>query len=71
MSTKEIFHTVEEAATYLGLRPTTLNCWRVAGKGPRFVKFGRAVRYRDVDLQSYIKRSLRKSTSDPGLSVVE
>jgi predicted site-specific integrase-resolvase len=34
-----------EAAERLGLSVATLRAWRHRGKGPRFVRLGRAVRY--------------------------
>lgn len=43
-----------EAAVILGLSMNTLVNWRCQGKGPEFVKLGRAVRYRMSDLQKYI-----------------
>lgn len=46
--------TTEEAAPVLGLKPKTLEGWRVAGKGPAFCKIGRAVTYRLADLMSFM-----------------
>ncbi len=34
-----------ELATQLGIRVATLRKWRLFGRGPQFVRFGRAVRY--------------------------
>ena len=42
-----------EAASYLGLRPGTLEVWRSLGRGPRYRKFGRRVMYATFDLDSY------------------
>lgn len=54
----------ERAAEYLGLRPTTLNNWRVAGRGPRFVRIGNRVSYRQADLDAYLeKRTVETSDS--------
>lgn len=36
--------TERDAARLLGLSVATLRAWRLKGKGPRFVRFGRAVR---------------------------
>ena len=52
-----------EAATRLGVRTQTLARWRVEGRGPRFIKVGRAVRYRESDLERWIEERLRESTS--------
>jgi excisionase family DNA binding protein len=46
---------VREAAAYLGLSKSTLDKWRCAGKGPRYVKStDRAVRYDPEDLDAWI-----------------
>jgi excisionase family DNA binding protein len=55
--------TTQEAADLLGLKRTTLEAWRVRGCGPRFVKLGRAVRYRAADLDAWIESRTRTSTS--------
>ena len=52
----------EEAADYLGLQRTTLEAWRCRGGGPRFVKLGRAVRYRQADLDDWIESRVRDNT---------
>ncbi len=57
------FMTTKEAAAFMGLRSNTLEIWRLRGSGPQFVKFGRAVRYRLTDLESYIEAQTRQSTS--------
>jgi len=51
--TEGLFVNESAAAEYLGLAPKTLRRWRWAGKGPRFRKFGRSVRYGTVDLAEY------------------
>lgn len=55
---------VQEAAEYLGLSVSTLNKWRCYGEGPKFVKLGRAIRYRMSDLDEYIALRMSQSTSD-------
>ena len=51
------------AAAYLNLKPSTLNCWRCRGEGPRFVKFGKSVRYRQKDLDEWVESRLYENTS--------
>lgn len=51
--TEKLFDT-GETAKILGLARQTLDVWRVRGRGPRFIKVGRAVRYRESDLQGYL-----------------
>ena len=57
------------AAQLLDLRVKTLRRWRWAGRGPRFVKLGSAVRYRPADLDEFIAAGRRTSTSDTGSSL--
>ena len=60
----------KEAAKILGFSERTLQKWRNSGGGPRFVRISaRAVRYRQVDLDSWIEERIRTSTSDPGNAV--
>jgi len=56
----------KETAALLRVSVKTLQTWRYKGNGPKFLKFGRAVRYRRGDLQDFVLRALRSSTSDPG-----
>lgn len=57
--------TTREAARYLGLAISTLNKWRCHGGGPVFVKLGRAVRYRQEDLNAFVEERSLTSTSQP------
>ena len=47
--------TDREAAKELGLKVPTLRFWRMCGRGPKFIRMGRAVRYSPTDLMDYIK----------------
>lgn len=47
-------------------KPATLSRWRYAGKGPRFVKVGRLVRYKLSDVEAWLSQQERTSTSDNG-----
>ena len=44
-----------QASRILSLSTRTLQAWRIQGKGPRFVRAGRAVRYRPADITSWIE----------------
>jgi len=46
--------TQDEAAEYLRTPSRTLENWRLRGGGPKFVKFGRRVFYRQGALDSFI-----------------
>jgi len=56
--------TTPEAATFLGVKPSTLEQWRWSGRGPRFVKLGRACRYRLADLEEYMEARVFSSTTE-------
>jgi excisionase family DNA binding protein len=58
-----LFNT-KQAAEYLGLKPVTLEAWRVRGGSPVFLKLGKSVKYRQADLEKFIESRLRKNTSD-------
>jgi predicted DNA-binding transcriptional regulator AlpA len=49
--------TEDEAANRFGLSVKTLQAWRYLGKGPKFVRFGRAVRYLPSDVDAFIRAS--------------
>lgn len=57
------FVTTEEAAKMIGSTPGTLTTWRHYGKGPKFCKMGRSVRYYKPDLLEYALGNRRESTS--------
>lgn len=53
-----------EAAELLRLSQRTLERHRTAGTGPRFVRLGRAIRYRRGDLIDFVERCAHQSTSE-------
>lgn len=53
----------QRAASILGLSVATLRAWRQATTGPLFMKFGRAVRYRLRDLETFMRASEVHTTS--------
>jgi excisionase family DNA binding protein len=71
MSSTERAMTENEAAEQLGLSVATLRAWRHRGKGPRFVRFGRAVRYLPSAVEEFIRASTVDTTrnSMPDVSV--
>ncbi|ODU78454.1 MAG: hypothetical protein ABT10_22760 [Novosphingobium sp. SCN 63-17] len=50
-----MFFNEKEVATRLGLSVKTLQNWRGLGKGPKFHKSGRMVRYRLRDILAWEK----------------
>lgn len=57
--------TAEEAAKLLKVAPGTLGNWRTAGRGPRFTRAGRRIRYSKNELAAYVAARTRQSTSEP------
>ena len=58
--------TEAEAAERLGLKVATLRAWRHQGKGPAYVRLGRAVRYLASDIEDFL-RSNRQVPRDRGV----
>lgn len=49
---------------YLGLSMSTLEKARVYGTGPKFLRLGRAIRYRRCDLDAWLAARVVTSTSE-------
>jgi excisionase family DNA binding protein len=58
--------TEHEVARQLGLSVATLRAWRLKGRGPRFVRFGRAVRYLAADVERFVEASAVDHTKHAG-----
>ncbi len=59
MSSKDTFGTdglieTRKAAAMLSKHPAVLADWRHQGRGPKYVKIGRSIRYRVGDLHDWI-----------------
>jgi predicted DNA-binding transcriptional regulator AlpA len=52
-----------EVAELLGLSVATLRAWRHRGKGPRFLRLGRSVRYLPADVADFVRASAVDTTS--------
>lgn len=59
-----MIRTTPEAAEYCRLSVPTLERFRLHGDGPVYLKIGRAVRYRDEDLDAWLASRLTRSTSE-------
>ena len=59
--------TEADAAARLHVKGATLRAWRHQGRGPAFVRYGRAVRYlvRDIDEFERVNRHVPNSGGDP------
>ena len=60
--TADIMLSESEVAQFLGISIRTLQGWRLSGRGPKFVKISRLVRY---------KRSDRKRPPNPTLRALQ
>lgn len=59
----ERLFTVRDAASLMGLSPSTLNKWRLTGDGPHFVRLGSRVFYRRDELNKFISGKTFPDTS--------
>lgn len=52
---------IDEAklAAKLGVTRSTLQSWRYAAKGPRYIKIGKFIRYRVADVEAYLRAQTR------------
>lgn len=64
MSDPESLLMTSEAAEIVRLSQAHLEKMRIYGTGPRFVRLGRAIRYRRTDLLTWIEGGLSGSTSE-------
>jgi predicted DNA-binding transcriptional regulator AlpA len=64
---KNLLLTETQTSEYLGHIPVrTLQRWRLEGQGPKHCKIGKAVRYRQSDLETFVNDNVRQSTSEKG-----
>lgn len=52
-----------QTAQLIGVRPNTLEIWRIRGKGPAYRKVGRLVRYVEAEVRSWLDDQVRENTS--------
>ena len=56
-----------EVSSMLGIKPKTLEAWRVAGEGPPSKRIGRLLRYDPADLAIWMKEH-HKTDSSAGVA---
>ena len=61
----DTLQTTSEIAVYLQVAEITLRKWRLGGTGPRFVKVGSTVRYKNSDIEAWLVSRTVASTSEP------
>ena len=54
-----------EAAGRLGLKVATLRAWRHQGRGPAYVRLGRAIRYLAIDIEEFINSNRHTPRGGP------
>ena len=59
---KTTLYDEDAAAEYVRLSARTLQKWRLEGRGPKFLKIGKRIMYREEDLEAFLASCLR----DPG-----
>lgn len=59
---------VLEAADYLGVGVSTLDKMRMEGRGPRYLKIGGRVFYRQSDLDAYIEAAVIETSDSRALA---
>ena len=52
-----------QTAELIGVRPNTLEIWRIQGKGPMYRKVGRLVRYVEAEVLAWLDDQVRENTS--------
>lgn len=52
--TRKLYPPADAAAYLADTPPATLQWWRTTGRGPKYVKIGRRVFYRQCDLDNFI-----------------
>lgn len=60
-----------QVAEILSVSPAFLNKLRSKGGGPVFVRVGRAVRYRQCDLETWVSRNRRANTASQSMACAE
>ena len=55
--------TARETASFLGLAESTLAKWRCTGDGPQYLKLGKSVKYRLIDLNAWLEDQAGAHTS--------
>ena len=58
--------TESDAAARLGLKVATLRAWRHQGRGPAFVRLGRAIRYLASDIDGFLTANRHSPRTNGG-----
>ncbi|OJW47172.1 MAG: hypothetical protein BGO67_03600 [Alphaproteobacteria bacterium 41-28] len=61
-----LLFTPEDLAARWNVTTATLSQWRWNGRGPRFFKMGKGIRYRLSDIEHFEEQNIRQNTSEYG-----
>jgi predicted DNA-binding transcriptional regulator AlpA len=61
----------EQVAKRCGLSEMTVRKWRMTGEGPRFIRLGRAVRYRLNDLEAFLAGRAFSTTTEADFATLK
>ena len=56
--------TPDTLAERLGTKRRTIDEWRITGRGPKFIRIGRGVRYAPDAVDAWLRSQMRTSTSE-------
>lgn len=56
MKTESHLLTAKEVARSLALSVSTLALWRQTGRGPKYLRFGRTVRYEQAEIDVWVEK---------------
>ena len=68
VTNRSIRRRTEPAAKYCGSTKSTFEKYRLTGKGPAYIKLGKTVVYDEDDLDAWLEKNKRQSTSEPAPS---
>lgn len=57
----EALLSIKDLANYLQVPERTLRAWRAKGSGPRSIKLGKHVRYRETDVAAWLNRQSQRA----------
>jgi excisionase family DNA binding protein len=56
--------TPDELAAHLKMSKRTLAKWRTNGRGPRYIRLGHGVRYREQDVAAWLEAKVSRNSAE-------
>lgn len=69
MAVQAKYMSPKEVAEEYGLNENTLRCYRSEGRGPRYLKVGKLVKYRRADVESWLDAQVVETADSMRLQV--